>query len=185
MTVQYPGESYYYNRSSPFNNDNVKRIQAQLSASNYLKKKYVDGYFGEETEKALKKYQKDNNLTVTGVVNQKTWEILFANVDTDNLNTTSNLDKDNTQSNTNNAIVGDSNRIRFGSNNVLSFFNEKNTDTMRKNNNDIVITYGNGAKCKVIKNVILRSKTQVINAGGQPIADQYEFIGRDLIEKDF
>lgn len=37
----------------------------------------VDGRFGEETEKYVKQFQKDNNLTADGIVGSKTWKALI------------------------------------------------------------------------------------------------------------
>lgn len=37
----------------------------------------VDGRFGEETEKYVKEFQKDNNLTADGIVGSKTWKALI------------------------------------------------------------------------------------------------------------
>lgn len=37
----------------------------------------VDGHFGIDTENAVKKFQKDSNLTADGVVGHDTWQVLF------------------------------------------------------------------------------------------------------------
>tara|TARA_R110002153_G_scaffold247311_1_gene403383 strand:- start:75 stop:713 length:639 start_codon:yes stop_codon:yes gene_type:complete len=49
------------------NGDNVKKLQKALGIK-------IDGNFGESTELAVKKYQKNNGLTQDGVVGPKTWE---------------------------------------------------------------------------------------------------------------
>ena len=36
-----------------------------------------DGHFGGDTEKAVKEFQKDSNLTVDGIVGEDTWQVLF------------------------------------------------------------------------------------------------------------
>lgn len=63
----------------------VKYMQTILYKKHYLKKKQVDGWFGKETVKALKKFQKnyknkDTNLShhllVSGKLDKKTWEAL-------------------------------------------------------------------------------------------------------------
>lgn len=54
--------------------EQVKNLQRLLIAKGYTLKKYgADGDFGEETETAVKAFQKVNNLTVDGIVGQKTW----------------------------------------------------------------------------------------------------------------
>lgn len=53
--------------------ENVKRLQGDLSKKGYkLGPNGVDGVFDEHTENALKAFQKDNNLTVDGVVGPET-----------------------------------------------------------------------------------------------------------------
>lgn len=58
--------------------EQVKNLQRLLIAKGYTLKKYgADGDFGEETETAVKAFQKVNNLTVDGIVGQKTWDKLL------------------------------------------------------------------------------------------------------------
>ena len=47
--------------------DQVKMLQTLLARLNYLSENQVDGAFGELTEKALMKFQRDNNITVDGI----------------------------------------------------------------------------------------------------------------------
>jgi len=59
------------------NTDEVKEIQLALVQKGYPLPKYgVDGKIGKETRGQIKKFQKDNNLTVTGEVNSETAEVL-------------------------------------------------------------------------------------------------------------
>lgn len=37
----------------------------------------IDGYYGEETKKAVEDFQRNNGLTVNGVINDQTWEIMY------------------------------------------------------------------------------------------------------------
>lgn len=56
----------------------VKSMQQLLLAKGYKMPKYgADGDFGEETETALKAYQKANNLEVDGKCGAKTWTALI------------------------------------------------------------------------------------------------------------
>ena len=58
--------------------EQVKNLQRLLIAKGYTLKKYgADGDFGNETETAVKAFQKDNNLTVDGIVGQNTWNKLL------------------------------------------------------------------------------------------------------------
>ena len=55
----------------------VKKIQKALKKNGYYRyadKRYlkIDGTYHKWTQKAVKKYQKDNELKVTGNVDQKT-----------------------------------------------------------------------------------------------------------------
>jgi peptidoglycan hydrolase-like protein with peptidoglycan-binding domain len=51
--------------------DGVKQIQTALKAAGY--KVSVDGDFGNQTDAAVRQFQKKNNLTVDGVVGKVTW----------------------------------------------------------------------------------------------------------------
>ena len=49
----------------------VERLQRDLSGKGY-QIGTIDGNFGEHTENAVKAFQKDNNITVDGVVGPQT-----------------------------------------------------------------------------------------------------------------
>lgn len=58
--------------------EQVKNLQRLLIAKGYTLKKYgADGDFGNETETAVKAFQKVNNLTVDGIVGFNTWSKLL------------------------------------------------------------------------------------------------------------
>ncbi|BAY49027.1 peptidoglycan-binding domain 1 protein [Scytonema sp. HK-05] len=54
----------------------VERLQGELSQLGY--QVAVDGIFGEATDKAVKKFQQDHNLTVDGIVGPQTGRQLGA-----------------------------------------------------------------------------------------------------------
>jgi len=54
---------------------NVKMVQKKLKELGYLNGS-VDGIFGSDTEKAVKKFQKASNITANGVVGTKTYAAL-------------------------------------------------------------------------------------------------------------
>ncbi len=73
VPVSYPGSPLKVGSSG----NNVKIIQGQLNriADDFpaINKVKVDGYFGEETEKAVKTFQEVFNLTPDGVIGLSTW----------------------------------------------------------------------------------------------------------------
>ena len=59
--------------------EDVKRLQNRLMiVSGIDLGKGGDGFFGPTTEKLVTKFQENNGLTGTGVVDQTTWELLFS-----------------------------------------------------------------------------------------------------------
>lgn len=55
----------------------VKELQTQLIKAGYKLPKYgADGDFGDETVQAVKAFQKDNNLTIDGIVGKQTYAAL-------------------------------------------------------------------------------------------------------------
>lgn len=55
--------------------DDVKELQRLLNSNGY--NLTVDGQWGENTEAAVRKYQKQNGLTVDGIVGTNTWGSLY------------------------------------------------------------------------------------------------------------
>lgn len=52
-------------------------IQLRLESKGYKMRHGADGRFGYETEKMVRKFQKDNGLTADGIVGKETWKALF------------------------------------------------------------------------------------------------------------
>ncbi len=61
----------------------VIELQQKLVENGYLDKEFATGFFGPNTESAVKKFQKDNGISQTGVVAEKTLEALFTKKDFD------------------------------------------------------------------------------------------------------
>ena len=59
------------------NGTDVEEVQKRLKKLGYLKVK-VTGYFGADTEAAVKAFQKNNGLTVDGCVGSETREVLYS-----------------------------------------------------------------------------------------------------------
>lgn len=64
------------------------------------------------------------------------------------------------------------------------FFLNNSSKVYRKNHKDIVISLGNGANTKVIKDVFMRSVSVQVDTSGNPISETYNFIARDIKESD-
>ena len=168
---EYPGTKFYMNLSAPIIGEDVRLIQVMLASEGLLKQTDVDGYFGVETERAVKAYQRKQGILVSGIVDKTTWDRLFKD--------TATIDDSSTP------LVGDTgDSYIVGSNNKESFFNPSRKQSLRKNGSNIVITLGDNHRVKMIENVVFRSKAVVINASGEPIAETYDFIAKDLIESE-
>ena len=64
-----------YKHTSPQLKNDVKELQKLLQKKSLEIK--VDGFFGTETEKAVLKFQKENNLNEDGIVGPDTWAALL------------------------------------------------------------------------------------------------------------
>lgn len=56
----------------------VRELQVRLRLAKYLALYDVDDRFGMITREAVVKFQRDNGLSATGIVNQQTWSVLLA-----------------------------------------------------------------------------------------------------------
>jgi len=61
----------------------VLELQQKLVENGYLDKEFATGFFGPNTEDAVKKYQKENGISQTGIVAEKTLEAMFVKKDFD------------------------------------------------------------------------------------------------------
>jgi hypothetical protein len=64
------------------------------------------------------------------------------------------------------------------------FFLNSSGKIYRKNHKDIIISLGNGANVKTIKDVFMRSVSVQVDTSGNPISEVYNFIARDIKESD-
>lgn len=69
-----PERTLYYDSVSVLYGDDVRWVQQRLVDAGY--KVSVDGYFGKNTETQVKLFQKDFSLTVTGIVDSLTADML-------------------------------------------------------------------------------------------------------------
>lgn len=72
----YPG--YLMKMDCSLKDDNVKAVQSMLIRKGYITGRCgADGYFGENTFEAVKRFQGDSGLMVDGIVGINTWNRLF------------------------------------------------------------------------------------------------------------
>lgn len=67
----------YYKKEDRMTGEDVRQCKEQLCSKGYLKSKYVDNIFGKHCDKAVRKFQTENDLTVDGIVGKNTWTKLF------------------------------------------------------------------------------------------------------------
>jgi murein L,D-transpeptidase YcbB/YkuD len=76
LKSSYPG--YLIKKDNKKFDWNVVRIQRKLVELGYKVGNFgSDGYFGEETKKAVKAFQQDISIVADGVVGKSTWGKLF------------------------------------------------------------------------------------------------------------
>ena len=90
----------------------------------------------------------------------------------------------------NNEIFGDNEYDSYDSSDKIydphydPFFLSNSEKIARRNHKDIVISIGNGANKKTIKDVFMRSVSVQVDTSGNPISEVYSFIARDIKESD-
>lgn len=129
--------------------------------------------FDEGMEQAVIDFQKENGLKETGIINDTTLNAM--------INIANNYSDIIYSEGVEGTVVDTTNS---GSPKYDSFFSGNNLKEMRKNNQDIVITLGNGTITKTIHNVYMRGVSTEYDTSGAPISETYEFIAQDLTESD-
>jgi peptidoglycan hydrolase-like protein with peptidoglycan-binding domain len=71
-------DAKYYTIYPGDKSDDVKSLQQRLKELGYYKSKEITGYFGTDTQNAVKSFQKINGLNADGKVGKNTRKILFA-----------------------------------------------------------------------------------------------------------
>lgn len=139
---------------------------------------YVTGkYF----RNVIMRYQKANGLKQDGILNDDLLHHIY-NKSQEMANTEI---EDNDSNDTND--TGDENlEIDFEEidPHYDPFFLNNSSKQYRQNHKDIVISLGDGAHTKTIKNVFMRSVSVQVDTSGNPISEVYNFIARDIIESD-
>jgi hypothetical protein len=122
-------------------------------------------------------YQKKFKLLKTGILDDNLLHDIYkrANSGANNeINDSSNNNDDN-----NNSASSDLYDAHYD-----PFFLNNSSKVYRKNHKDIVISFGDGANTKTIKDVFMRSVSVQVDTSGNPISETYNFIARDIKESD-
>ena len=120
------------------------------------------------------RYQRNNNLNPTGVVDDSLLQHIYNNamgITPTEIKTTEeetiNIDSDS---------LYDAH--------YDPYFLNTSTKQYRRNHKDIIISIGDGAVTKTIKDVFMRSVSVQVDTSGNPISEVYSFIARDIKESD-
>lgn len=129
-----------------------------------------------DVSNAVANFQRQYMGSGTGVLTNATWQAMMLYVK-----------KNNPDEVEGNAEFGNGNSEALDASDnphYIPFFNRDNFRTHRRNRKDIEIIFGSGSIKKTIKDVFMRSSTVEVNTSGEPIAEVYEFIARDVQESD-
>lgn len=160
--------------------NDTKDIQFRLYRLGYLKSTDIDGLYGPITTSAMKKFQADQKLPVTGKADAKSKSRLIeltAKYEPDYDSGTGTEYKDAVKDERFEAPT-----VSSGEENLNAFFDRNKI--LRKANIPITIEYGpNKKQRKTITSVFFRSLGQQLDGSGNPVYDTIEFIGRDIEEE--
>lgn len=156
---------YKLDIDNPMSGSEIYLIKKRLEFLGYLNEVNNDIY-DNDTKAAIKKYQSDNKISVTGAVDDDTYSSLFkersiANVDVSSFSLSRSGDKQQQEEE--------------------KFFDENKSDLFRKGDLEIKIKYGKG-QVTTLQKVKLYNKDQMIDSNGEPIYDVYQFIAQDIKE---
>lgn len=123
-------------------------------------------------------YQKKYGLKQTGVLDDELLHDIYnrAKALANNEVTEDSQSDDEEDNNFSNSDVYDAHYDPFFLNNSDKVF--------RKNHKDIIISLGDNANTKIIKDVFMRSVSVQVDTSGNPISETYNFIARDIKESD-
>lgn len=124
-------------------------------------------------------YQKKFGLPQTGILTDDLLHDIYLRA---NNNANNNIDDPSNSNNLNNINSYDSLDVYDA--HYDPFFLNNSSKIYRKNHKDIIISLGNGANTKTIKDVFMRSVSVQVDTSGNPISEVYNFIARDIKESD-
>ena len=159
--------------------NDVEKLQRRLVNAGYLDKSHITGYYDMDTKKAYMKHQRNNNVTPTGEFETET----FKNEQKEISNNDGKLYSSELYNLNSRGVAKNINNDKDTMEDCNTFFNDNKTNMLRQGNVEIGITYANSKRQKKkITGVKFRSVSQVIDSSGEPIAEVFEFVGKDLKE---
>lgn len=160
----------YIEGEEPSMSPELEEIGMMLSALGYLDSKQISNRYTAYYSNAVKKFQREQGYVANGILTNELIEEVKTKYQE--------LGRSRTVSTTSRTVDASSSDERTD-----TFFHSGKNLTTRRNNQDIKIIIGEQKqKQKTLKNVYFRSVGVVVDASGNPVAEQYEFIARDLIE---
>ena len=145
--------------------DDVKELQRLLNANGYSLD--VDGIWGDNTEDAVRKYQKQNGLTVDGIVGTNTWGSLYGT------NASGSTTTPSTSKNYSDIDLTEYNSGYQKSDDVLSAEKKKaDADNAVANYGDF--SYSNQGQFDEIMNKILNREAFSYDLNGDALYQQYK-----------
>jgi murein L,D-transpeptidase YcbB/YkuD len=160
----------YLEGATPSTSRNLTAVGQSLAALGYLDSSRISDTYTAHYADAIKKFQRDYGYTADGV--------LTTALEAEIKNAYLSLGKARATSTTSSVA-----NVELSSERTDTFFHSGQKTLTRRNNQDIKIVVGEQKQqIKTLKNVYFRSKGLVVDASGNPIAEQFEFIARDLVE---
>lgn len=123
-------------------------------------------------------YQKKYGLKETGILDDALLHDIYKRA-TSNANNEIDYTADSDDNSNNNFVSSDVYDAHYD-----PFFLNNSSKVYRKNHKDIIISLGDGANTKTIKDVFMRSVSVQVDTSGNPISETYNFIARDIKESD-
>jgi hypothetical protein len=175
------------NVSGDYINEIIKRIsQTGIDTSKYGNSGKVNINF----DKIVKAYQKANNLKVNGTVTKDLIDHIMNKVKIEHPDQIEESDllpqerADSSDSYYNSSEDEEDVEDKIYDPHYEPFFLNESSKQPRRNRKDIIISLGNGAVIKRIKDVYMRSVATNFDTSGKPITEAYTFIARDIKESD-
>ena len=142
----------------------------------------VLGGVGSLFKNMILNYQKKYGLKQTGILDDELLRDIYKRANDNANNEITDEEENSTSSNDSNYNYNTSTDAYDA--HYDPFFLNNSDKIYRKNHKDIVISLGDGANTKLIKDVFMRSVSVQVDTSGNPISETYNFIARDIKESD-
>lgn len=161
----------YIEGQTPPSSQTLTTVGQALAALGFLNPQDISTSYTAYYASAVKQYQRTNGYLADGV--------LTPSLATEIQGAYQGMAKTRTVSTP--SVVAE---VTTSSERTDTFFNPSRSTLIRRNDQDIRIVVGEQSqKIRTLKNVYFRSKGLVVDASGNPVAEQFEFIAKDLIER--